>query len=43
MVDMQILTQLVVVQIESGDRQAWPLDEIQDYQTGRKSESKTNR
>jgi len=27
-VDMQILTQLVVVQTESGDRQAWPLEEI---------------
>ena len=27
-VDMQILTQLVVVQMDSGDRQAWPLDEI---------------
>lgn len=27
-VDMQILTQLVIVQTESGDRQAWPVDEI---------------
>ena len=28
-VDVQVLTQLVVVQTESGDRHAWPLDEIQ--------------
>lgn len=28
-VDVQILTQLVVVQTDSGDRQAWPLEEIQ--------------
>lgn len=28
-VDVQILTQLVIVQTDSGDRQAWPLDEIQ--------------
>ncbi|MHC4855366.1 MAG: PSP1 domain-containing protein [Planctomycetota bacterium] len=27
-VDVQVLTQLVVVQTESGDRHAWPLDEI---------------
>ncbi|HML75144.1 MAG TPA: regulatory iron-sulfur-containing complex subunit RicT [Anaerohalosphaeraceae bacterium] len=27
-VDVQILTQLVVVQFENGDRQAWPVDEI---------------
>lgn len=27
-VDVQILTQLVVVQYENGDRQAWPVDEI---------------
>jgi cell fate regulator YaaT (PSP1 superfamily) len=27
-VDVQILTQLVVVQSESGERQAWPLEEI---------------
>ncbi|MEN8126727.1 MAG: regulatory iron-sulfur-containing complex subunit RicT [Planctomycetota bacterium] len=28
-VDVQILTQLVVVQTESGDRSAWPVEEIQ--------------
>lgn len=28
-VDVQVLTQLVNVQLDSGDRQAWPLDEIQ--------------
>lgn len=33
-VDMQILTQLVIVQMESGDRQAWPLDEIQILKPG---------
>jgi cell fate regulator YaaT (PSP1 superfamily) len=33
-VDTQILTQLVVVQSESGDRQAWPLDEIQILKPG---------
>ncbi|MEN6308418.1 MAG: regulatory iron-sulfur-containing complex subunit RicT [Anaerohalosphaeraceae bacterium] len=27
-VDVQILTQLVVVQFENGDRQAWPVDEL---------------
>lgn len=27
--DVQVLTQLVVVQLDSGDRQAWPLEEIQ--------------
>jgi cell fate regulator YaaT (PSP1 superfamily) len=27
--DVQILTQLVVVQFENGDRQAWPLGEVQ--------------
>ena len=27
-VDVQILTQLVVVQFENGDRQAWPLEEV---------------
>ena len=33
-VDMQILTQLVVIQMESGDRQAWPLEEIQILKPG---------
>ena len=33
-VDTQILTQLVIVQSESGDRQAWPLDEIQILKPG---------
>lgn len=33
-VDVQILTQLVVVQTESGDRQAWPLEEIQILKPG---------
>jgi len=33
-VDTQILTQLVIVQMESGDRQAWPLDEIQILKPG---------
>ncbi len=28
-VNVQVLTQLVVVQTESGERQAWPVDEIQ--------------
>jgi cell fate regulator YaaT (PSP1 superfamily) len=32
--DMQILTQLVVVQMDSGDRQAWPLDELQILKPG---------
>jgi len=32
--DFQILTQLVVVQMDSGDRQAWPLDEIQILKPG---------
>lgn len=35
-VDTQILTQLVVIQMESGDRQAWPLDEIQILKPGQK-------
>jgi cell fate regulator YaaT (PSP1 superfamily) len=35
-VDTQILTQLVIVQSESGDRQAWPLDEIQILKPGQK-------
>lgn len=33
-VDTQVLTQLVVVQSESGDRQAWPLDEIEILKPG---------
>jgi cell fate regulator YaaT (PSP1 superfamily) len=33
-VDVQILTQLVVVQTESGDRQAWSVDEIQMLKPG---------
>jgi cell fate regulator YaaT (PSP1 superfamily) len=33
-VDTQILTQLVVVQSQSGDRQAWPLEEIQILKPG---------
>ena len=33
-VDIQILTQLVIVQTESGDRQAWPLDEIKIFKPG---------
>ncbi|MCI0498482.1 MAG: hypothetical protein L0Y36_02215 [Planctomycetales bacterium] len=33
-VDMQILTQLVVVQTEAGDRQAWPVDEVQVCRDG---------
>lgn len=40
-VDVQILTQLVVVQSESGDRQAWSVDDIQRIRPGhrpRKSE-----
>ena len=35
-VDVQILTQLVVVQSESGDRQAWPLDEIEVLKPGQR-------
>ena len=31
MVDMHILTQLVVVQDELGDRKAWPVDELRPY------------
>lgn len=34
-VDVQILTQLVVVQTESGDRHAWPLDEIKKVNAGK--------
>lgn len=45
-VDVQVLTQLVVVQTESGDRHAWPLDEIQkvsaDGSVKRKDESEKN-
>ena len=33
-VDFQILTQLVIIQMDSGDRQAWPLDEIQILKPG---------
>ena len=33
-VDFQILTQLVIIQMETGDRQAWPLDEIQILKPG---------
>ncbi|MHC4236820.1 MAG: PSP1 domain-containing protein [Planctomycetota bacterium] len=33
-VDTQILTQLVIVQMDSGNRQAWPLDEIQILKPG---------
>lgn len=33
-VDVQILTQLVVVQTASGERQAWPIDEIQILKPG---------
>lgn len=36
-VDTQILTQLVVVQSESGERQAWPLDDIQILKPGQKA------
>jgi hypothetical protein len=33
-VDVQVLTQLVVVQTESGDRHAWPLEEIKKVHPG---------
>ena len=33
-VDFQILSQLVIIQMETGDRQAWPLDEIQILKPG---------
>ena len=36
-VDFQILTQLVIIQMETGDRQAWPLDEIQILKPGQTS------
>ncbi|OQY06087.1 MAG: hypothetical protein B6I25_04575 [Planctomycetales bacterium 4572_13] len=35
-VDFQILTQLVIIQMETGDRQAWPLDEIEILKPGQK-------
>ena len=33
-VDFQILTQLVIIQMATGDRQAWPLDEIEILKPG---------
>ena len=38
MVDFQILTQLVVIQMATGDRQAWPLDEIEILKPGQATE-----
>lgn len=41
-VDTQILTQLVIVQSESGDRHAWSVDEIQVLKPGQVAKQKNN-